>query len=90
MTKGRLEAFTDGVVAIIITIMVLEIKVPKGADFEALKAGLPIFLAYPSATSTSAFSGTITTTCCMRPSASVAACCGATSSSCSGSRSSPS
>ena len=46
MTKGRLEAFTDGVVAIIITIMVLEIKVPKGADFEALKAGLPIFLAY--------------------------------------------
>src|SRR5262245_36190102 len=46
MTKGRLEAFTDGVVAIIITIMVLEIKVPKGDDFEALKAGLPIFLAY--------------------------------------------
>jgi uncharacterized membrane protein len=46
MTKGRLEAFTDGVVAIIITIMVLEIKVPKGADFAALQAGLPIFLAY--------------------------------------------
>ena len=46
MTKGRLEAFTDGVVAIIITIMVLEIKVPKGADFVALQAGLPIFLAY--------------------------------------------
>ena len=46
MTKGRLEAFTDGVIAIIITIMVLEIKVPRGADFAALQAGLPIFLAY--------------------------------------------
>jgi len=46
MTKGRLEAFTDGVVAIIITIMVLEIKVPPGADFAALKASLPIFLTY--------------------------------------------
>ena len=46
MTKGRLEAFTDGVVAIIITIMVLEIKVPHGADTTALKAALPIFLTY--------------------------------------------
>jgi uncharacterized membrane protein len=46
MDKGRLEAFTDGVIAIIITIMVLEIKVPRGADFAALQAGLPIFLAY--------------------------------------------
>jgi uncharacterized membrane protein len=46
MTKGRLEAFTDGVVAIIITIMVLEIKVPHGVDVAALQAGLPIFLAY--------------------------------------------
>src|SRR6516165_2748107 len=46
MTKGRLEAFTDGVVAIIITIMVLEIKVPQGADMGALQAGLPIFLTY--------------------------------------------
>ena len=46
MTKGRLEAFTDGVVAIIITIMVLEIKVPHGADLTALTAGAPIFLAY--------------------------------------------
>jgi uncharacterized membrane protein len=34
--KGRLEAFTDGVIAIIITIMVLEIKVPPGADLAAL------------------------------------------------------
>ena len=46
MTKGRLEAFTDGVIAIIITIMVLEIKPPQGASFAAMQAGLPIFLAY--------------------------------------------
>jgi uncharacterized membrane protein len=46
VAKGRLEAFTDGVVAIIITIMVLEVKVPHGTDLTALKAGAPIFLAY--------------------------------------------
>lgn len=46
MKKGRLEAFSDGVLAIILTIMVLEIKVPHGADFEALKPLLPIFLSY--------------------------------------------
>jgi uncharacterized membrane protein len=46
MDKGRLEAFTDGVVAIIITIMVLEMKVPRGSDVNSLLAGLPIFLAY--------------------------------------------
>lgn len=46
MDKGRLEAFTDGVIAIIITIMVLEIKVPPGADFAALQSGLPVYLAY--------------------------------------------
>jgi len=46
MTKGRLEAFTDGVVAIIITIMVLELKVPQATDLAALKASVPIFLAY--------------------------------------------
>jgi uncharacterized membrane protein len=46
MTKGRLEAFTDGVVAIIITIMVLEMKVPQGADWAGLKASVPILLAY--------------------------------------------
>ena len=42
MPKGRMEAFTDGVVAIIITIMVLELKVPAGHDFEALAASLPV------------------------------------------------
>ena len=46
MKKGRLEAFTDGVLAIIITIMVLELKVPQGENFEDLKPLLPIFLSY--------------------------------------------
>ncbi len=46
MPKGRMEAFTDGVVAIIITIMVLELKVPAGHDVAALAASLPVFLAY--------------------------------------------
>ena len=46
MSKGRLEAFSDGVLAIIITIMVLEIKVPHGADFAALRPLLPVFLSY--------------------------------------------
>ncbi len=46
MGKGRLEAFTDGVNAIIITIMVLEMKVPQGADWAALQSSLPIFSAY--------------------------------------------
>jgi uncharacterized membrane protein len=46
MTKNRLEAFSDGVIAIIITIMVLEIKVPHSTDFAALKPLLPVFLSY--------------------------------------------
>ncbi len=46
MGKGRIEAFTDGVMAIVITIMVLELKVPHGADFEALRESAPVFLAY--------------------------------------------
>jgi uncharacterized membrane protein len=46
MTSGRLEAFTDGVIAVIITIMVLDMRVPAGHDFAALKSVLPIFLAY--------------------------------------------
>jgi uncharacterized membrane protein len=44
--KGRLEAFSDGVMAIIITIMVLELKVPHGADLAALRPLIPIFLSY--------------------------------------------
>ena len=46
MTKGRLEAFSDGVVAIIITIMVLELRVPKGADWASLGALAPMFMSY--------------------------------------------
>ncbi len=46
MTKGRLEAFTDGVLAIIITIMVLELKVPQGGTFKDLSALLPVFGSY--------------------------------------------
>ena len=46
MTKGRLEAFSDGVIAVIITIMVLEMKVPHGVDAEALAPLLPVFLTY--------------------------------------------
>lgn len=44
--KTRLEAFSDGVIAIIITIMVLELKVPHGTDLAALKPLLPPFLSY--------------------------------------------
>jgi uncharacterized membrane protein len=46
MTKGRLEAFSDGVVAILITIMVLELKVPHGESLAALRPMVPVFLAY--------------------------------------------
>ena len=46
MTKGRLEAFSDGVIAIIITIMVLEMKVPHGDSLEELRPLLPVFLSY--------------------------------------------
>ena len=46
MNKGRLEAFSDGVIAILITIMVLELRVPHGADWEALRPLVPVFLTY--------------------------------------------
>jgi len=46
MTKTRIEAFSDGVIAIIITIMVLELKVPHGDDLATLMELLPIFLCY--------------------------------------------
>ncbi len=46
MGKGRLEAFSDGVIAIIITIMVLEMKVPHGGSFADLQPLLPVFLSY--------------------------------------------
>jgi uncharacterized membrane protein len=46
MNKGRLEAFSDGVIAILITIMVLELKIPHGADLEAIRPLFPVFVTY--------------------------------------------
>ena len=46
MIKSRLEAFSDGVFAVIITIMVLEMKSPRGASIQALRAVIPVFLSY--------------------------------------------
>src|SRR3954462_3969424 len=46
MTKARLEAFSDGVIAILITIMVLELRVPHGDDWAALRPLTPVFLTY--------------------------------------------
>ncbi len=46
MTRNRLEAFSDGVIAIIITIMVLELRIPLGASFSALRPLAPVFLSY--------------------------------------------
>jgi uncharacterized membrane protein len=46
MTKTRLEAFSDGVIAILITIMVLELRVPHESDWQALRPMLPLFLTY--------------------------------------------
>jgi uncharacterized membrane protein len=46
MSKGRLEAFSDGVIAVLITILVLELKTPHSADLAALQPLLPVFLTY--------------------------------------------
>jgi uncharacterized membrane protein len=46
MSKGRLEAFSDAVIAIVITIMALELRVPHGSDWVALRPLLPVFLTY--------------------------------------------
>ncbi|RVU03173.1 DUF1211 domain-containing protein [Mucilaginibacter limnophilus] len=46
MTKGRLEAFSDGVIAIIITIMVLELKVPHSTELSALQPIIPVMISY--------------------------------------------
>ena len=46
MTKSRLEAFSDAVIAIVMTIMVLEIKVPHGTDWDAIRPTIPLFLTY--------------------------------------------
>ena len=64
MNKNRLEAFSDGVIAIIITIMVLELKVPHGTDLATLKPLVPVFLSYVLSFIYLASTGTTTTTCC--------------------------
>src|SRR5262249_57076512 len=46
MTKGRLEAFSDGVIAILITIMVLSLRAPRGTDWAALRPLVPALLTY--------------------------------------------
>ena len=46
MSKNRMEAFSDGVLAIIITIMILNFSVPHDADFESMRRLLPAFLSY--------------------------------------------
>ena len=46
MSKGRLEAFSDGVLAIIITIMVLELRPPEGTTLESLRPLVPVFISY--------------------------------------------
>src|ERR1051325_920607 len=46
MEKGRLEAFSDGVIAILITIMVLELKTPQGTDWQAIRPIIPTLFSY--------------------------------------------
>jgi TMEM175 potassium channel family protein len=46
VSKGRLEAFSDGVIAILITVMVLQLGAPRGADLRSLRAVIPVFLSY--------------------------------------------
>jgi uncharacterized membrane protein len=46
MGKSRMEAFSDGVIAIIITIMVLELRIPRGDDYSVLRPLIPVFLCY--------------------------------------------
>jgi uncharacterized membrane protein len=46
LNKSRLEAFSDGVIAILITIMVLELRIPEGADWAALRPIIPVFITY--------------------------------------------
>ena len=63
MGKSRLEAFSDGVIAIIVTIMVLELKVPRDSDLAALLPLIPVFLNYVLSFCTWASTGTTITIC---------------------------
>ncbi len=61
MEKDRLVAFSDGVIAIIITIMVLDLRVPHGVSLQALVSATPVFLSYVLSFLYVAIIGTITT-----------------------------
>jgi uncharacterized membrane protein len=75
MNTNRLEAFSDGVIAIIITIMVLEFKVPHGAELQDLLPLWPVFLSTCLALCMWAFIGITITTCSIWCAASMAVCC---------------
>jgi uncharacterized membrane protein len=63
VSKGRLEAFSDGVIAILITIMVLELRPPESPTLEALGALKPVILSYVLSFASSGSTGTTITTC---------------------------
>jgi uncharacterized membrane protein len=86
MGRGRLEAFSDGVIAILITILVLELKVPQGADLGALLPVVPVFLSYVLSFVYLAIYWNNITTCSTPRSESRAESCGPISTSCFGSR----
>jgi uncharacterized membrane protein len=67
MSKARMEAFSDGVLAIIITIMVLEVEIPHDVQLTALRPLIPVFLGYGLSFIYLGSAGAITTTCCMSP-----------------------
>jgi uncharacterized membrane protein len=86
MTKGRVEAFSDGVLAIIITIMVLELRAPEGTALNDLAPLGPKFLAYVLSFAYIGIYWNNPTISFTRSARSAVACCGRTSISCSGSR----
>ena len=86
MTTARLEAFSDGVLAIVLTIMVLELRAPHEPTLAALRPVLPVFGSYVLSFVFVGIYWNTTTTCSTRPSASRAACCGRTCTCCSGCR----
>jgi uncharacterized membrane protein len=69
LSKNRLEAFSDGVFAVIITIMVLDMKVPQGTDLHALKSVVPVFLCYVLSYVYVGIYWKIITICCTHPNA---------------------
>lgn len=87
MTKTRLEAFSDGVIAILITIMVLELKVPHGADWASVRPTVFTVLLYVLSYAFLGIYWSTTTICCTSHITSAARSCGQTSTCCSGSRS---